>query len=198
MPKPCWDGTLLKEWDLDIYAEYDYTTGEGVKPPTDHLACDSVFRLLDDRLKRANNERNKAPYIAVHKDQAAARVRMVYPQEVTGHRIETYLKSLGVYDHAAFCWPTPPGQNFAKTLTTAPPPICVVLSIISGCCYPQTLYWRMLTCARQIQALRHRPRSSCVCCSAPALSSATWFHHFEGLCAKRHGYSSTYRHVPVR
>ena len=29
MPKPCWGGTVLKEWDLDIYAEFDYTTGEG-------------------------------------------------------------------------------------------------------------------------------------------------------------------------
>ena len=52
---------------------------------------------------------------------------MVYPQEVTGHRIETYLKSLGVYDIVAFCWPTPPGQNFAKTLTTAPRPSALCL-----------------------------------------------------------------------
>ena len=46
---------------------------------------------------------------------------------MTGHRIETYPKSSGVYDHAAFCWPTPPGQNFAKTLTTAPQPSALCL-----------------------------------------------------------------------
>ena len=35
--KTCWSNTSLTEWDLDIYAEYDYTTGIGTKPVTQYV-----------------------------------------------------------------------------------------------------------------------------------------------------------------
>ena len=120
--KTCWTNTPLDEWDLDIYAEYDYATRTGSKPITQQV-CRDVFQLLKDRQeKRGAHGRallRKAPFTDVIPYFEEARIRLKYPKRVSGEGVRAFLRRIGVFNHAPLAWPTPPGCHFARRADAA-------------------------------------------------------------------------------
>ena len=98
------------DWDLDIYYDYEYDAHMGVKPKGVEVVSE-VHRILQDRLKK---EGQRPPYsIAVlHAD--TSRVSLQYAKPKTAKVVQEYIRGLGVFDAAPYCFVVPRYISFCS------------------------------------------------------------------------------------
>jgi hypothetical protein len=97
-------------WDLDIFSNYDYDAHVGVKPCDGEIALE-VHRILQDRLVK---EGQRPPYSSAGLHTDTSRVSLLYTKPRTAKVVQEYIRGLGVFDVAPFCFVVPTNISFCS------------------------------------------------------------------------------------